>query len=1114
MPFVMSPAIVHRILRGRNGAILSALVFFAATVIVSFLGRARRAEASPTSAEIKGKTADFSRDIQPIFNSYCVSCHGPDMQQKGLRLDSAEAALKGSTTGKVVVPGNSNGSPLIRRLTGLEKPQMPFGGQPLDAEQIALIRGWIDEGAPVGAGLRPAPTAVHRHWAYVKPIQPTTPTVSTVAWCRNPIDYFVLARLDKEGVKPSPEASKETLIRRLSLDLIGLPPSPDEVRAFLADRSPDAYEKRVDRLLASPHYGERWARPWLDVARYADTHGYEKDDLRTAWEYRDWLIHALNDDMSYREFTVEQIAGDMQPHPTTAELVATGFHRNTMLNQEGGVDAEEYRWYALVDRVNTTASVWLGTTLGCSQCHDHKFDPFTREDYYKFLAFFDHEEYKKLDLGQGEGWIEEPQIELPTPEQGAKSKELNTQISNLEAVLNTSTPELERAQTQWETDVAQADSRWTVLRPDQVQSARGTTLRVVEDGSVLAGGSNPDTDIYTVTARTDETKITALRLEVMNDPSLPHNGPGRDAEGNFFLNEFELEAAPAASSGVPGKVVWKEAAADESLGGYSVRNLVSAGPELKGWSVDNTYPNPPLRRQAVLVPKLPFGFEKGTILTIRLKQEMRFASRNLGRFRLSITTTAVPKEIVDLPARLRPVLAIPAEKRTAEQAKDMAAAYRAVSPLLDPVRKQIEGFKEQRDKLGIATALVMHERPDFERPSTYMHIRGSFAAVGDKVYAGIPKLFGPMPEDTMPDRLGLAEWLVSDENPLSARVEVNRLWETIWGRGIVETSEDFGTQGSPPTHPELLDWLATEFMRQDWSMKKLVRLIVTSSTYRQASAITPELEERDPYNRLLARGPRFRVEAETVRDIALDASGLLSTKIGGPSVFPYQPEGIWDRPYSDEKWVESEGPDRYRRALYTFMRRTAPYPSLDTFDAPSREFCTVRRVRTNTPLQALTTLNDPAFFEAAQAMARRIVKESKPDEPDRVAYGFNLVVSRPPTKLETDRVLAYYHEELAHFRADPKAALEVIGYVQPRPAGSKESGVGGQKLEVRSQNSLAEIGKESKQENAAKSATSPAKLAPTPPEVKAPPPANASELAAWTMVSNVLLNLDETITKE
>ena len=1061
----------------------------AALMLLTHFGvRAEKASAAP--AQNKGKT-EFSRDIQPIFNSYCISCHGPDMQQKGLRLDSADAVLKGSNSGKVVVPGDSNASPLIRRLLGEDKPPMPFGGQPLDAEQIARIRAWIDEGAPAGLPAPATPAVAHKHWAYVKPVRPEQPKVSDPSWCRNPIDYFVLARLDHEGLKPSPEASKETLIRRLSLDLSGLPPTPEEVDAFLTDKGADAYDKLVDRLLASPHYGERWARPWLDIARYADTNGYEKDGMRTAWEYRDWLIRALNQDMSYREFTIEQIAGDMLPHPSPDQLIATGFHRNTMLNQEGGVNSEEYRWYSLVDRVNTTATVWLGSTLACSQCHDHKFDPFTREDYYRFLAFFDNEEYKVLDLGQGEGWVEEPTLELPTPEQEAKSKELKAEISKLQTVLNTSTPELETAQTKWEADLAHADSHWAVLRPSRVESKRGSTLSVLDDASVLASGKNPDTDIYTVVARLDQTRITGVRLEVLDDPSLPHGGPGRDPDGNFFLSGFEVEAAPASQALGAIKVEWKEAAADESLGGYSVRNLASASPELRGWSTDNSYANPPSRRQAVLVPKQPFGFENGTVLTIRLKQEMRFASRNVGRFRLSVTTIADPKEAVNLPARLRSVLSIPPGKRTAQQTQDMAAAYRAVSLELDPARKRVAELGESHDKLGIATALVMHERAGFERPSTAMHVRGSFSALGEKVFAGVPKLFGPMPDDVLPNRLGLGKWMVSDDNPLAARVEVNRLWETIWGRGIVETSEDFGTQGSPPTHPDLLDWLATEFMRQGWSMKKIVRLIVTSSTYRQSSAITPELEERDPYNRLLARGPRFRVEGEMVRDIALGASGLLTLKVGGPSVFPYQPEGIWDRPYSDEKWVISEGEGRYRRALYTFMRRTAPYPSLDTFDAPSREFCTVRRVRTNTPLQALTTLNDPAYFEAARAMAQRILKEAKPDGRDRVGYGFRLAVSRAPTEFEAGRVLAYYQQELVHFRGDKTAALEVLGYKE-KPAELK-------KVDEK-------VGKKA-EDKGEKKAEEKAQPAPA-------PPANAPELAAWTMVSNVLLNLDETITKE
>ena len=498
--------------------------------------------------------------------------------------------------------------------------------------------------------------------------------------------------------------------------------------------------------------------------------------------------------------------------------------------------------------------------------------------------------------------------------------------------------------------------------------------------------------------------------------------------------------------------------ADESQKGYSAKNLTDPDQSRTGWAIEASDKNVLPRRQLVLIPEKPFGTEQETLLTVRLKHEMRHASRNIGRFRLSVTSVSDPGSIVDLPARLWPVLEIPVLRRTPEQKQSVAAVYRSVSPLLQTVRDRLEEQKKSLDKLGIATAMILEERKSFERPSTNLRIRGSFLSKGEKVYAGVPAALSPLAEDEMPNRLGLARWLVDEDNPLTARVTVNRYWEAFFGRGIVETCEDFGTQGERPSHPELLDWLATEFMQRGWSMKAIKRLIVTSATYRQSSAVTPALEERDPYNRLLARGPRFRVEAEMVRDIALAASGLLSPKLGGPSVFPYQPEGVWDRPYSDDKWVMSEGEDRHRRGVYTFVRRTSPYPSLINFDAPTREFCTVRRPRTNTPLQALTTLNDPSFFEAAQALAKRVINEAGPDPSERLIIGFRLCVSRRPTSGELQRVLTYYQSELKKFGSDATATHQVVQAKDPA--------------------------------------------------------ADSPELAAWTMVSNVLLNLDETMTKE
>ena len=1003
----------------------------------------------------------FATQVRPILAARCYACHGPDIQQNGLRLDSLEAILVGGNNGRVVIPGDSQKSHLVRRMLGLERPQMPYGAPPLSTEQIDLVREWVDEGAPGPDSMeRLAVASPVKHWAYIKPERPAVPHVKDAAWCRNPIDNFILARLEKEGLSPSPEANRVTLRRRLNLDLVGLPPTIEAVDAFLGDKSPDAYEKVVDSLLASPHYGERWAQPWLDYARYADSHGYEKDPLRIAWEWRDWLINSLNQDMSFKEFTIEQIAGDMLPNPTTQQLVATGFHRNTMLNFEGGVDREEYRWYSLIDRVNTTASVWLGITLECAQCHNHKFDPFTQKDFYRMLAFLDNNQHQIIELGQGEGHDQEPEIELPTAEQEAKSKVLKRSITEMQIALNTQTPELDAAQAEWEAKMKRADEDWTVLRPSHVHSDGGTTLKVLDDGSVLAGGKNPEPEAYVVEAETDFPKISGLRMEVLSDPSLPQGGPGRDAEGNFVLNAVEVTEAPADKPQAGEKVSFKEAFGNESQSGYNVSNIAQKEEGRGfGWAIDASPSKVPLRRQAVLIPEKPFGYEGRTLLTVRLKQDMRRPARNLGRFRLSVTSIPEPQSAVRIPARVLPVLDIAPSERSKEQKDAVSAVFRSVTPLLKAQRDHLVELQKELDKLGIVTAKILREREGFERPWTYVHVRGSFLNKADKVYADVPASLPPLPKEVMPNRLGLAYWLVDENNPLTARVEVNRIWEAIFGRGIVETSENFGTQGTPPSHPELLNWLATEFMRQGWSMKRMVRLIVTSATYRQSSRMTPELLERDPYNKLLARGPRFRSEAETVRDIALAASGLLSPKIGGPSVFPYQPEGIWDRPYSNDKWVMSDGEDRNRRGIYTFIRRTAPYPTLTVLDTPSREFCTIRRVRTNTPLQALTTLNDPAFFEAARALAKKIMLEGGADPSARATYGFRRCVSRRPSASELNRLLAFYQQQEAHFASDPKAAVEVL-------------------------------------------------------KDYANPSFNVAEQAAWTLVANVLLNMDETITKE
>ncbi len=1043
---------------------------------------------------------DFKRDIQPIFAQHCFQCHGAKEAMGQLRLDVKSLAMKGGISGQIITPGSSKTSRLMQRILGEgDEVRMPMGSDPLKPEQIELIRQWIDQGAKWpdeeresgGAGERE--NELPKHWAYIKPVRPQLPQVKNQNWIRNPIDNFILARLEKEGLRPSPEADKATLLRRLYLDITGLPPSVKEVDQFLADRSPGAYEKVVDRLLASPQYGERWARPWLDTARYADSNGYEKDNLRVMWKYRDWVINALNQDLPFDQFTIEQIAGDMLPAATLDQRIATGFHRNTMVNQEGGIDPEENRFETLVDRVNTTATVWLGSTIACAQCHNHKYDPFSQKEYYRLMAYFDNAEYQVVTSIPGDvhsRYIYEPQVSLPTPAQKARRKLIDSELKQIETKLKRQTRELDIEQAKWEREQVDEQNRWNVLDPQQLESTGGATMKKLADLSILVSGAKPENDVYVITARTELKKITGLRIEAIPDESLPKGGPGRDPYGNFLLTGIEVDAA-ALNDSTPQAIRFRDAYVDDSAYRVDVKQFLgsevsnTAKDRPPGWHINATKDQERLPRQGLFVPVKPFGFEGGTVLTIKLKHLGGTLNQGIGRFRLSVTTTEEPKRIVSIPALLRPILSIPVAARTKKQIEDLSTQFRANTPLLKRDRDRVEQVKKEIKAMGIVTALVMQERQLSGRPSTFFRERGSFLNQGEKVSAATPAVLQWAPENAPVNRLGLARWLVDENNPLTARATVNRFWEQVFGRGIVETSEDFGTQGERPAHPELLDWLAVEFMRpawkegesgragergsgkvvnpqsKGWSMKKIKRLIVTSSTYRQSSSINQALLEKDPSNRLLARGPRFRMEAEMVRDVTLSTSGLLSRKLGGPSVFPLQPEGIWKSPYSDEKWIVSKGEDRYRRSLYTFVRRSAPHPAMMTFDATSREYCTVRRVRTNTPLQALTMLNDEAAMEAACALAKRMVVEGGESIDARLTYGLRSCVARVPKEKELERLAALFQQQLSYFRDHETEARKIIKV-----------------------------------------------------QFESPVKVSAAEQAAWTIVANVLLNLDETLTKE
>lgn len=974
---------------------------------------------------------DYARDVAPILRSSCYGCHSGAQPKGQLRLDVKSVAMR------VITPGGSEKSRLIARVEGRGgEARMPFNGTPLGPEQIATLKRWIDAGAEWPESLDARDQSPAKHWAYVKPVKPAPPVVKHVELVRNPIDNFLLARLEQEGLSYSPEASKETLARRVSLDLIGLPPTPQELTAFVNDTRPDAYERLVDRLLASPHFGERWARPWLDLARYADSNGYEKDDRRSVWKYRDWLINALNRDMPFDEFTIEQIAGDMLPNATEDQRIATGFHRNTQFNEEGGVDKDESYFEVQVDRVATTATVWLGSTLGCAQCHNHKFDPFTQKDFYSMMAFFNNGEKKQISTGDTSTYYIEPVLEMPTPEQKKQREAIEARIEALRNETTTLTPELKAQEAEWEKAVLNAEQAWRVITPAKLVGAAGSTLTAESDGRIFASGAAPRNENYVIEFALPGGSASGIRLEALPDARLPRGGPGRDAYGNFNITQIKVE--------VPDGSGWAPVAVQKLAADTGARSLETKRGQV--WTVDASREDKRLARQLVVVFEQPL---RAPMVRLTIVQDSEFSCQSVGSFRLSATDASDPATIVSVSNSLRSLLG--KSGRSEEQDEKLRDYFLNITPSLQAARDALKKARDEKDKQEIISTLVMGERPSFDRPFDFIRIRGGFSAKADKVYANVPAVLPALPDSEMPNRLGLARWLASKDNPLTARVAVNRLWEQYFGHGIVETSEDFGTQGQRPSHPELLDWLATEFMDRGWSMKTIDRLIVTSTAYRQSSNVTPELFAKDQYNRLIARGPRFRMAAEMVRDTILDESGLLSAKIGGPSVFPPQPPGIWDMPYNDDVYQVSQGEDRYRRGIYTFARRSAPYPTQINFDAPSREVCTVRRTRTNTPLQALNLLNDEAFWEAAHAMAARLAKEGGSDARSRIDYGYLLATGRHAKPEELNYLAKYQTDEEARFAAHVDEAKKIGG---------------------------------------------------------------DPETASWTMVANVLLNLDETITKE
>ncbi|HET6883384.1 MAG TPA: PSD1 and planctomycete cytochrome C domain-containing protein [Pirellulales bacterium] len=1027
---------------------------------LAFVGLAHRPSNAADSVS-SPPAVNYSEQIKPILADRCYACHGPDAAQRkaDLELHVREKAIR-----EAIVPGKADASPLIERITTLDPDErMPPADSkkpPLTADEIELVKRWINEGAPFDA-----------HWSYIKPQRPPLPEGKNASWIRNPIDRFVALRQEEHGLAPAPEADRRTLIRRLSLDLIGLPPKPAEIDAFMVDQRSDAYGQLVDRLLTSPHYGERMAQYWLDVVRYADSAGYHSDNDRLVWLYRDYVIQAFNDNKRFDEFTIEQIAGDLlaagkwdgyvlperpggrctQNVPvafssTREQRIASGYNRLLQTTEEGGAQPKEYTAKYSADRVRNTAAVWLGATMGCCECHDHKFDPYSTRDFYRLAAFF--ADVNERAVGRQE------QTPMPTPEQEARIKELDGQIAAVRVELDQPRPEVDAAQAQWEQDVRNRKIEWTTLTPAASTSAGGATFAPQPDGSLMVGGTNPDKDVFTFAVPLTQKGVTAIRLEVLPDDSLPAHGPGRAANGNFVLHEVEatLNDAP---------LKWSVASASHSQKDWAAEGAADGKPNT-GWAILPEVGKP---SHLVLETAADAGDGNPATLTVKLHQNYG-TSHTIGRLRLSASTSPRPvrAEGVDaLPKNIADALAVEPANRNDEQKRTLAAYYRTIAPLLQPLRDKLAAFEKQKGdiiKSAPTTLVSMSVEPRVVRVLP----RGNWLDdSGEIMSPGVPEFLAPLNvADRRPSRVDLAMWMASRDNPLVARVFVNRLWKLFFGQGIVKTLDDLGTQGAWPTHPLLLDWLAVEFVESGWDVKHLVRLMVTSNSYRQSSTTSPEMRQKDPANQWLARQNRFRLEAEMVRDNALAISGLLSDKIGGPSVKPYQPAGYWAHlNFPVREWANDHGESQYRRGLYTWWQRTFLHPSLLAFNASTREECTAERPRSNTPLQALVLLNDPTYVEAARALAARALREASAGPAERIRFAWREALGRDPIAEETDVLARLYEKNRGAYAADPAAAAE-----------------------------LAQNG-----------------------DLKPPDGFDVVELAAWTAVCRAILNLHETITR-
>jgi len=997
--------------------------------------------ASTTQAQ----TVDFENEVWPIFQTNCIECHGAENHEGDLRLDARAIAFKGGVNGSGITAGKPQQSLLYQRLILTDEGErMPQGAEALPAEKIETIRRWIAEGASWPDGIGSAAQQIERHWAYVAPERPELPRVKNQRWPQNPIDLFVLQRLEAEKLVPSVPVDRRRLIRRVFLDLVGYPPTYEQVQKFIANDHPAAYKQLVEQLLASPQYGVRWARPWLDLARYADSNGYQADQYRNVWPYRDWVINALNADMPFDQFTIEQIAGDLLESPTVAQQISTGFHRLTTLNVEGGVDPEMSRLNQVIDRVNTTGSVWLGSTIECSQCHNHKYDPFSQKEYYQMMAYFNNTPLEVTGKSTAYNFFG-PKIEVDrTPAQQRRFAVLEAVKEKQQVALDQTTERVESGYVDWIALISAqkySDSTWFALTPVNQKSVNGATLTVLNDQSVLAGGENPSGDTFEIEFTTDRQLLTGFKLEALLDDSLPGKGPGRyTAERpNFVLQEFTLEADGK-------KIKLHSAIADFSQLNYDVSKAVDGDPAT-AWAIAPQFFK---SHWAEFQTEQPIEFEG----TQKIKATLIMnhgGGRVIGRVRLLARTgtrppvTVVP-EIIELAKK---------SERNSKQEKQLHDFYLKQQPEYQAAQKKLTDAQVEMNNFQSPTALVMSEMK--EPRATYLLVRGEYKNNGKQVQPATPAVLHKNQAEGGQSRLELAHWLTSVENPLVSRVTVNRWWAEIFGRGIVATEEDFGSQGDAPSHLDLLDWLAVEFMEQGWSMKHIHRLIVHSATYQQDSKMRPDLEGVDPTNVLLARAPRVRLSAEAIRDTMLQISGLLEFEMGGAPIYPPQPDGFWRHVGRNEpKYETSNGTDRFRRGVYVIWRRSAPYPSFTNFDAPDRTSCVIKRSRTNTPLQALTLLNDPTYWEMTRAFANEIEASADGSIHGKIVFGFIQTLARKPSEREVEILETLYQSTVSRLRDRPSDIQELVGSNTDRAT---------------------------------------------------------AESAAWCYIANVLLNLDETITR-